>query len=154
MAHITLLLKDYYLLDIEINGFKNQSTGEQLSAGLLNEKISFVTKYWINDLSKKVLEEKTSIESLKTELIKKHGSEDEQGNISIPMWLSIEEKDEEGNIIVPAIINPLFISFQEEFNTLLQEEKELEYHEFTLDEFKNVETTENYFTFCKLIQVD
>jgi hypothetical protein len=91
---------------------------------------------------------------MKTDLIKKHGTEDKDGNVSIPMWSSIEEKDEKGNVITPAIINPLFISFQEEFNTLLQEEKELEYHEFTLDEFKNVETTENYFTFCKLIQVD
>jgi hypothetical protein len=41
------------------------------------------------------------------------------------MWIN-EEKDESGNIINPAELNPLFIQFQEEFNTLLQEEKEID----------------------------
>ena len=69
------------------------------------------------------------------------------------MWVG-EEKDEERNITKEAILNPSFISFQEEFNILLQEEKELEYHEFKLDDFKNVETSENYSIFYKLIQID
>lgn len=150
---IKLKLHEYYSLDIEINGLINQLTGEKTQSGLLNEKISFVTKYWLTDLSKKVLSEKKSIESLKIELIKKYGTEDENGNISIPMYIG-EEKDKEGNTIKSAILNPAFISFQEEFNTLLNEEKELEYHEFKLEDFKNVETTDNYSVFYKLIQID
>lgn len=153
MSSIKLKLHEYYSLDVEINGFKNQATGELLSEGLLAEKLNLVTKYWLTDLSKRITEEKIAIESIKTDLIKKYGTEDKDGNVSIPMWVG-EEKDEEGNITKEAILNPSFISFQEEFNILLQEEKELEYHEFKLDDFKNVETSENYSIFYKLIQID
>ena len=128
MSSIKLKLHEYYSLDSEINGLKNPQTGEVLSEGLLAEKLGLVTKYWLTDLSKKVADEKTAIETMKTDLIKKHGTEDEDKNISIPMWID-EEKDEDGNII-SAKPNPTFIKFQEEFNALLQEEKELEYHEY------------------------
>jgi hypothetical protein len=37
-----------------------------------------------------------------------------------------------------------------ENRALLQEEKELEYHEFKLDDFKNIETSDNYIVFYKL----
>ena len=152
MSSIKLKLHEYYSLDSEINGLKNPQTGEVLSEGLLAEKLGLVTKYWLTDLSKKVADEKTAIETMKTDLIKKHGTEDEDKNISIPMWID-EEKDEDGNII-SAKPNPTFIKFQEEFNALLQEEKELEYYEFKLDDFKSVETSENYAVFYKLVQVD
>jgi hypothetical protein len=152
MAHTKLKLHEYYKLEGEINGLANQQTGEKITSGLLNEKISFVTKYWLTDLSKKVTEEKTSIDSIKTHLIKCHGTEDENGNISIPLWIN-EEKDEEGNI-TSADPNPAFIKFQEDLNKLLEEEKTLEHHEFKLDEFKNIETTDNYSIFYKLIQID
>lgn len=152
MAHTKLKLHEYYKLEGEINGLANQQTGEKITSGLLNEKISFVTKYWLTDLSKKVTEEKTSIDSIKTHLIKYYGTEDENGNISIPLWIN-EEKDEEGNI-TSAKPNPAFIKFQEDLNKLLEEEKTLEHHEFKLDEFKNIETTDNYSVFYKLIQID
>ena len=50
--------------------------------------------------------------------------------------------------------NPLYVQFQEEFNTLLKEVIEIEYHEFKLNDFKNIETSDNYTIFYKLIQVD
>lgn len=153
MFTIKLKLQEYYTLDIEINGFINQSTGEKLQSGLLDEKISFVTKYWLTDLSKKVIEEKASIEFIKNELVKKYGIVDEQGNISLLMWLD-DEKDEEGKFIKEPTLNPSFIAFQDEFSTLLKEEKELKCNGFKLEEFKNVETTENYPTFYKLIQIE
>ena len=67
MSSIKLKLHEYYSLDSEINGFKNQATGEVLSEGLLAEKLGLVTKYWLTDLSKKVADEKTAIETMKTE---------------------------------------------------------------------------------------
>jgi hypothetical protein len=152
MAHTKLKLHEYYKLEGEVNGLINQQTGEKITSGLLNEKLYLVTKYWLTDLSKKVTEEKANIESIKTHLIKQHGTEDENGNISIPLWIN-EQKDEEGNII-SAEPNPVLIKFQEELNTLLEEEKTLEHHEFKLDEFKNIETTDNYSVFYKLIQID
>ena len=153
MANIKLSLREIYKLDSELNGFINQETGEILSLGLLSENLSLPTKYWLTDLTKKTSIEKLIIDQLKENLIVKYGSQDENGNISLNMWIN-EEKDESGNIINPAELNPLFIQFQEEFNGLLQEVKEIEYHEFKLEEFNDVKTSDNYIIFYKLIQID
>lgn len=152
MPSIKLKLYEYYSLDAEINGLINQQTNEVIRKGLLSEKLNLVTKYWLTDLSKHIIDEKSIIEDLKTELVKKYGQETEQG-ISLPIYIP-EEKDEEGNITKPAEINPNYIKFEEEFNVLLQEEKELNFHDFKLEDFKHIETTDNYNTFYKLIQVD
>jgi uncharacterized protein (UPF0216 family) len=103
-------------------------------------------------LSKKVAAEKAGVESLKEDLIKKHGETDETGNISIPMYINIV-KDEEGNI-VSGENNPKFIEFQNEFNTLLQEEKELEYKAVKLSALESIESDSNYPTFFKLVVAD
>ena len=152
MEKISLKLYEFYNLDSELNGVTNQQTGEKLSAGLLAEKLKLTTKYWLTELSKKVAAEKAGVESLKEDLIKKHGEADETGNISIPMYIDIV-KDEEGNI-VDGKNNPKFIEFQNEFNTLLQEEKEIEYKPVTLNELENIESEGNYPTFFKLVKVD
>ena len=62
-------------------------------------------------------------------------------------------KDEDGNI-VEGKPNPKFIEFQNEFNTLLQEEKELEYKPVNLNELESIETEGNYSTFFKLVVAD
>ena len=153
MAHIKLTLQEIYKLDTEINGFINPSTGETLSLGLLSEKLSLPTKYWLTDLAKKTSIEKSIIDQFKEDLVIKYGSSDENGNFSLNMWIN-EEKNESGVIINPAELNPLFVQFQEEFNNLLQEVKEIEYHNFKLEEFNDVKTSDNYTIFYKLIQVD
>ncbi len=149
MEKVTLKLHEFYALEAELNGVVNNQTGEVLSKGLLTEKIKLSTKYWLSDLAKKVTTEKESVEKLKEELIKKHGETDESGNISIPMYINVVT-NEEGEI-VSREVNPKFVEFQNDFNTLLQEERELEYHSFKLEEFENVETDGNYSTFFKLI---
>jgi hypothetical protein len=151
MEKISLKLYEFYNLDSELNGVTNQQTGEKVSAGLLAEKLKLADKYWLTELSKKAAAEKATVESLKEELIKKHGEADETGNISIPMYIDIV-KDEEGNI-VDGKNNPKFIEFQNEFNLLLQEEKELEYKPFQLSALENIESDGNYPTFFKLIEV-
>ena len=118
---------------------------------MLAEKLKLTTKYWLTELSKKVTAEKTSVETLKEDLIKKHGEADETGNISIPMYINIV-KDENDNI-VGGEANPKFIEFQNEFNALLQEEKELEYKPVQLSELENIESDGNYPTFFKLVEV-
>ena len=152
MEKISLKLFEFYNLDSELNGVVNQQTGEKVSEGLLREKLKLTTKYWLTELSKKVLAEKTSIESLKEDLIKKHGEEDENGNIGIQMYIDVV-KDENGNII-EGNPNPKFIEFQNDFNTLLQEEKELEYKPINLSELENIESEGNYPTFFKLVVAD
>jgi hypothetical protein len=144
MAHIKLTLQEIYKLNTELNGFVNPSTGEILSLGLLNEKLSLPTKYWLTDLVKTTLSEKVVIDQLNEDLITKYGVKDKNDNFEIPVWTDETKTN----------FNPLYVQFQEEFNTLLQEEKEIEYHEFKLDDFKNIETSDNYTIFYKLIQVD
>jgi hypothetical protein len=152
MEKVTLKLHEFYALEAELNGVSNRQTGEVLAKGLLNEKIKLTTKYWLHDLTKKVAAEKESVEKLKEELIKKHGTTDEEGNVSIPMYIN-EMIDEETKEIVSRDINPDFVKFQNDFNGLLEEDRELEYKGFKLEEFDNVETDGNYSTFFKLVKV-
>ena len=144
MAHIKLTLQEIYKLDSELNGYANQSTGEILSLGLLNEKLSLPTKYWLTDLAKKTSSEKLVIDQLKEDLIAKYGTKDKDNIFEIEVWTDETKTD----------FNPSYIQYQQEFNTLLQEVIEIEYHEFKLNDFKNIETSDNYTIFYKLIQVD
>ena len=144
MAHIKLTLQEIYKLNTELNGFINPSTSEILSLGLLNEKLSLPTKYWLTDLAKKTSSEKLVIDQLKEDLITKYGTKDKDNIFEIEVWTD-ETKTE---------FNPSYIQYQQEFNTLLQEVIEIEYHEFKLNDFKNIETSDNYTIFYKLIQVD
>jgi hypothetical protein len=162
MEKITLKLFEFYNLDAELNGAINQQTGAKLSSGLLQEKLSLVTKYWLSDLGKKVAAEKAVIEELKNELIKKYGKEDGKGGFTIPML--IDELDENGEVITSInedgskvskkVINPDFQAFETSFNELLQTEKDIEYKGFKLNEFEKVETAENYETFFRLVTVE
>jgi hypothetical protein len=151
MEKSSLKLHEYYTLEAELNGVINQETGEKVLKGLLNEKIKLTTKYWLTELAKKASAEKETVEKIKEELIKKHGEADEQGGISIPMYINIV-KNEEGQV-VSRDVNPKFVEFQNEFNTLLEEEKELEHSTFKLEEFDSVESDANYQVFFKLIKV-
>ena len=152
MEKVSLKLFEFYNLEAELNGVVNQQTGEAVSKGLLNEKIKLTTKYWLTDLSKKVVDEKQSVEKLKEELIKKHGETSEDGAVSIPMYINIVT-DEQGEV-TSRDVNPKFVEFQTDFNKLLQEERELEHKAFSLEDFESVESDGNYSTFFKLIKVE
>ena len=151
MEKSSLKLHEYYTLEAELNGVMNQETGEKVLKGLLNEKIKLTTKYWLTELAKKASAEKETVEKIKEELIKKHGEADEQGGISIPMYINIV-KNEEGQT-VSRELNPKFVEFQNEFNTLLEEQKEVEHSTFKLEEFDSVESDANYQVFFKLVKV-
>jgi hypothetical protein len=162
MEKISLKLFEFYNLDAELNGLTNQQTGEKIASGLIQEKLSLVTKYWLTELGKKVAAEKASVEELKNDLIKKYGKEDEKGGISIPMVIEeldsegqpVKDIDKDGNWFTKKVINPAYQNFEKEFNELLQTEKDLEYKAFTLEDFEKVETSENYGTFFKLIKIE
>ena len=151
MEKSSLKLHEYYSLEAELNGVVNQQTGQVVSKGLLGEKIKLTTKYWLTDLAKKAVAEKEAIEKIKEELIKKHGEADEQGGISIPMYINIVT-NEEGQV-VSREVNPKYVEFQNEFNALLEEEREVEHNAFKLEDFESVESDGNYQVFFKLIKV-
>jgi hypothetical protein len=148
MEKISLKLHEFLTLEAELFGVKNQQTGEVTSKGLLNEKLSLVAKFWLNELGKKVATEKESVEKLREELIKKLGTE-EDGQVFIKMY--DEVKDEEGNVISRSLTSN-FIEFNQEYDKLLSEEKEIEYRPFELSELANVETEGNLNVFFKLVK--
>ena len=144
MKKISLKLHEFYQLEAELNGVTNTKTGEVIAKGLLNEKIKLTTKYWLSDLVKKVSAEKESIEKLKEELIKKHGTTDKEGNVGIQMYIKDDINE----------VNPDFTKFQNDFNSLLSEDRDLEYKGFKLEDFDNVETDSNYIVFFKLVAIN
>ena len=148
MEKISLKLHEFLTLETELFGVKNQQTGEVTSKGLLNEKLSLVAKFWLNELGKKVASEKESVEKLREELIKKLGTEEER-QVFIKMY--DEVKDEEGNTVSRSLTSN-FIEFNQEYEKLLSEEKELEYRPFELSELANVETEGNLNVFFKLVK--
>lgn len=150
MEKVTLKLHEFYQLDAELSGITNAKTNEIVSKGLLGEKLKLTIKYWLTELAKTVAAEKEAIEKIKENLIKKYGEEGEGGEVSIPFYINIV-KNEEGEII-SSEPNPKFIEFQNEFNELLQEEKEIEHKEFKLSDFENVESEGAYITFFKLVK--
>jgi hypothetical protein len=152
MEKINLKILDFYNLDIELNGIaSNSQTKEGNVTGLLRERLPLVTKYWLTDLAKRVAAEKTAVEELKNELIKKYGVEDANGNINIPVYID-DEKDE--SEIKRKVINPEYVSFEKEFSELLNTEKELEYKPIKLSDLEKLETTENYVTLFKLVTTE
>ena len=62
-----------------------------------------------------------------------------------------EVLDEEGNVVSRSLTEN-FIEFNKEYDTLLNEVKELEYRPFELSELASIETEANYDVFFKLIK--
>jgi hypothetical protein len=137
MQKTSLKLYDFYELDLELSN-------------LLSESIKMSTKYWLIDIAKKVATEKATCESIKQELVRKYGKEDEEGNFLMTRY--INQTNEEGEVI-SSEINPKFVEFQNEFNSVLMEERELEHKEFNLSDFETVVSPNTYTTFYKLVRV-
>jgi hypothetical protein len=121
MKTLKIQLSDIFVLESEIGK-------------LLNEKLTLSTKYWLIELNKQVLEIKTTIDSLRDELIKTYGTTNTDGNIIIPYYLDAE-KD---------IVNPKFEQFQQEYSILLTQEKELQYKPIPFSVLEKIETEESY----------
>lgn len=144
MEKKSLKLVQFYNLEAELNGVTNPQTGEKLTKGLLSEKLQLKTKYWLTDLYKKAKEQTDACSALRDELIKKYGEESDKG-VSISQTI-----EEDGK----TVINPNFVSFQNEFNALLNEEREIEYKELGIEDFGSIETEEVYETLFSLLKFD
>lgn len=149
MEKVRLKIYEVYSLQTELLGNMNRQTGEIYLKGLLNEKLSIATKYYLDKLSESLQKEIEKIEKLKQELIKEKGQEDEKGGVYVPMRLN-EEFNEQGEL-VNFDVNPAYLEVQEEINKLMMEECEVEYRPFTLEELK-IETEVNPQILFKLIK--
>ena len=129
-------------LEAELSGVLNQKTGERVLEGLLSQKLSLTTKYWLNGLVSTLLDEKKQIESLRDELIKKHGTADADGNIGISMYVETGEQDADGKALTQ--VNPKYLEFNAEYNALLGESKDIKIPSIKFTELEKIETEENY----------
>jgi hypothetical protein len=144
MEKIKLSLNDVLLLEFELNGEVNQETKQVIFNGLLAEKMSLKTKYWLTKLSDKLLSEKKTILGLRDELIKKYGKEEEDSNLWVRPFLDKESKE----------VNPDFELYSKEMNELLLEEKEFDYNPIPLDDLAEISTEGRYNLIFKLIKED
>ena len=141
MQTTKLTLSEIYGLESELFGLTNPQSGEVIYKGLLSQNLTLKNRYWLSRLGDTIQAEKKAIDTLRDSFIKELGSEDEKGNFSLqPM---IDEKP-----------NPNFVRFQAELTSLLKEEKEISHSVFSLDHFENLETTEHYPVFFKLLSVE
>lgn len=138
----SLKLFELLNLEAELAGASNPQTGEKIIEGLLNQKLPVITKYHLNTLVESLAAEKKSIDALRDELIKKHGTEDEKGNIGISMVIETGEVKENGEPVKD--INPAYIAFNDEYGELLNQEKEINLPQIKLSDLDKIETKDNY----------
>ena len=129
-------------LEAELSGVFNQETKEQLFSGLLQKNILITDKYWLNDLVNKLSKEKEAIELLRQEIIKKHGTEDANGNIGINTFSDEEEILEDGKKGYKYSIP--YIKYNQDYNDLLNQEKELKVFTFPLSNLDGIKADESY----------
>lgn len=149
MEKIKLKLSEVYGLNVELKGLSNQQTGEIIQKGILDENLSIKTKYSLSKVSTQLVKEIESIEKLREEMIKKYGDVDKDSNYFIPQRIN-EVIDEETKQVVSFDINPKFIQFQTEFESLLQEEVEIDYTPILLDQI-DIKSVINPLILFKLI---
>jgi hypothetical protein len=150
MEKITLRLGDILQLESEINGFTNPETGKQVYGGFVKQNLSIMLKYELTELSEFLTKERKKVEGLRDELIKKYGEEDGKGGIMVKMI--DETKDDDGNVI-SSKFNENYLKFDEEYSTLLNNEKEIEYPEITKNDLKEAgKSNDDYRVLFKLIK--
>jgi len=149
MKNQSLKLFELLNLEAELAGATNNQTGEKIIEGLLNQKLPVVTKYHLNILLSNLSAEKKTIDSLRDELIKKYGKEDENGNIGISMVIETGEVNDKGEPIKD--INPAYIEFNDEYGELLNQEKEINVPQIKLSDLDKIETKDNYVLIFKYL---
>jgi hypothetical protein len=141
MSKKKLTLGEIIALEAEINGLTNQQTGEVFLKGLLSENINLVIKYRLTKLAESLVSDKKTLDALRDELIRKYGEEDGKGGISVETHLDKAKTQ----------INPKFAEFSNEYNTLLAEQKDIDFPTITLEDIKDVKGEGFYGVFLKLI---
>lgn len=150
MEKITLKLGEVLQLESEINGYTNPESGKVVYQGFSKQNLSILLKYELTELSEKLLKERKTVEGLKDELVLKYGSDDGKGGVIVKMF--DEEVDAEGNVIGRKF-NENYIKFDEEYSTLLNQDKEIEYPEITKEDLKEAgKSKDDYKVLFKLIK--
>lgn len=113
-------------------------TGSELQAGLLSQKLSLTTKFYLTKLAKITGEHKSHFETVRNEKIKELGTADDKGVISVPE-------------MIDGKVNENYITLRDAVNELLKVEEEVEHPVFNIEDFSAVETEGFYPVFFKLL---
>jgi DUF1009 family protein len=140
---VTLKLAEIMSLEAEIGGLQNQQTQEVVLKGLLNHKLQLVTKFKLKMLLNAISVIKKANDELRDELLKEYGTEQENGMVSIPMYVDADAEQKE--------YNPIYIEFVKKMDILLAKEIEVEFEEITLEDLKDLEIEESYPTFMDIL---
>lgn len=144
----TLTIREIYDLESEISGFATND--KVIFEGVLNQKITIVTKYHLNKLLTILKEDKKLVDDSRNDLIKKYGTE-KDSNIVIEPYKSTFTENEDGESVENRVVNENFILFNDEYTKLLDQVREVEHYPFNIEEFSNIETNDNYRMLFKLI---
>jgi hypothetical protein len=139
MEKIKLTLNEILLLNEELSGSPDTNK-EKRYEGFLNLELPILKKYHLTKLNKELNTEKETVEKMKNELITKYGKKDQNDNYSI-QYLTEDNKVSEN-----------YIKFVNEFNELLNEEKEINVPELSIQDIQNISTRDNYQILFKLIK--
>jgi hypothetical protein len=140
----TLNTKTTTLTVAELTQLHTELIGAEKQTGLLQERLPMVLKYHLTKLAKIAFEEHETTEKLRSEIITKLGTKNEEtGEVSIPKVISGENDT--------LVANPSFIEYIQEFTGILNVVKEIEHHKFLLSEFETIETNAVYPVFMSLI---
>lgn len=151
MEKIKLKLGEVLQLESEINGYVDQKSGEVIFEGFTKQNLSIILKYELSDFSTVLKGERTKVDALRDELIKKHGEDDGKGGIMVKMY--INEVFDDNNVLVSGDYNPKYIEFDNEYSTLLNQEIELEHPEITKDDLKEAgKSKDKYQILFKLVK--
>lgn len=129
MEILKIKISDIYILQSEIDGISNDTVNIK---GFINEKISLSIKYWLLHLKRQIKDILSIIDEIKIDLVKKYGHIDADNNYVLPYYINETE------------INPNYILFQEKFNELLNEEREIEYMPISMDVIEIIQTDSVY----------
>ena len=127
-------VKQILELQVEIVGAKSDNLK---ITGLLNEKLNMKTKFWLQELLKKVAEKKESYAEVEKSLFVSLGAVEEESGLVIPFTL------EDGSD------NPAIKALDVEREKLLNEEVDLGEFKFNINDF-DFESESNYYTFMSV----
>ena len=140
MKEFALSLQEVLNLSVELEGFVSPETRKVVVKGLINQELSLVGKYWVSKLLNTIKDEKSKIETLRTELVKKYGTEVD-GNITIKVWTDDTQ----------TATTPEYQEFSAELAKLLNEKVTIQFTPIKLSLLEKIDTTETYVTFFNFV---
>lgn len=144
MAKIKITISEIYVLNQELLGVINQSTGEKLTNGLMSAELSMVTKFKLNSLLNEISSHVKSVDTVRNEIIDKYGEIDSQTGQKVVEYY---KKNEDGSYDITEVGKIL----DEQMAKLYEQDVEIDVMDLTISDI-DFKTTEVYPVMFSLIE--